>query len=220
MLGRTALAVNDARTAAGAFREVLRLDPGADHARDLLVEALKRGNPLYRWLSRLSAYRASWRLIFLLPAVPPVILVFVLVMLAHWAAWVAEALSTLRLARGSYTRLLLERGHVRAATLAAGLLPVGAAVLAAGVAAGGELLPTAGVAVLALVTPVLEAAYTGGRSARRVLAGWAALLAAAVVAGVVSGLFGLVLAAMWGSLATIWLAVPVRRLVRAGTSRP
>ncbi|MFD2348129.1 tetratricopeptide repeat protein [Nonomuraea ferruginea] len=114
--GRAALAAGDPKTAAESFREVLRLDPGFDAARDLLVYALKQRNPVYRLLAKLR-FRVSWRLLFLLPALPPVIAVFVISALLHWAAWVAESWTTLRLARAKATRLLFEGAAGRVSLL-------------------------------------------------------------------------------------------------------
>ncbi|WP_336207282.1 tetratricopeptide repeat protein [Nonomuraea sp. LPB2021202275-12-8] len=213
--GRAALAFGDPRRAADAFREVLRLDPGFDQARDLLVVALKQRNPIYRWLARLQGrFRGGWRLLFLLPAVPPVIAVFVLIALLHWAAWLAEAWTTLRLARAKATQLLFEGADARVAVLSCCLAVVGAAGLAAGIALGQEAVGTAGVAVMALVTPVQEAAHTGSSRGRAVLYGWAGLLALAIATSVVVASVGPALLSAYAALATIWVASGVRRLFR------
>ncbi|MFI6297260.1 tetratricopeptide repeat protein [Nonomuraea sp. NPDC050790] len=214
-LGRAELAHGDPARAAAAFREVLRLAPGFDEARDLLVLALKRRNPLHRALARVrERYRGGWRLLFLLPAVPPIILVFVVIALLHWAAWLAEAWATLRLHLGARTRLLLTATEARTAALTWALAAAGLATLAAGLALGHAPLGMAGVAVMALVTPLQEAAHTSARAGRAILYGWAALLAAAVVtsAALPSGQT-LGLAGAYAALATIWIAAGVRRLV-------
>jgi cytochrome c-type biogenesis protein CcmH/NrfG len=213
--GRAALAFGDPREAADAFREVLRLDPGFDQARELLVAALKRRNPLYRWLARFqSRFRGGWWLVFLLPAVPPVIIVFVLIALLHWAAWIAESWTTLRLARAKATRLLFEGAESRVALLCCCLPALGAALLALGIALGHDALGTGGVAVMALVTPVQEAAHTGSARARAILYGWTGLLGLAVVASVALGSVGPALLSVYAALATIWVAAGVRRLFR------
>ncbi|OUC97314.1 hypothetical protein CA984_11555 [Streptosporangium minutum] len=81
---RVLLAFGSARDAVWAFREVLRLDPGMDPARQLLVVALKRRNPLYRAVSRLPAGLGSRRILALLPLIPPLIAAFVVIAVAHW----------------------------------------------------------------------------------------------------------------------------------------
>jgi tetratricopeptide (TPR) repeat protein len=213
--GRAALAFGDPREAADAFREVLRLDPGYDQARDLLVSALRQRNPLYRWLARLqSRFRGGWWLVFLLPAVPPVIVVFVLIALLHWAAWIAESWTTLRLARAKATRLLFEEAESRVALLCCGLPVVGAALLALGITLGQDVLGTGGVAVMALVTPVQEAAHTGSPRARAVLYGWTGLLGMAIAAAVALDSLGPAMLTLYAALATIWVAAGVRRLFR------
>ncbi|MFC4119115.1 tetratricopeptide repeat protein [Nonomuraea zeae] len=211
--GRAALAFGDPRRAADAFREALRLDPGFGQARDLLVAALKQRNPVHRRLLRLRrGYRGGWRLVFLLPAVPPLIVVFVLIAVLHWAAWVAEAWTTLRLARTKATSLLFEGVEARVAMLSCGLALAGAAVLALGVALGQEALGTAGVAVMALVTAVQEAAHTGSARGRAILYGWAVLLGLAAVTSVIVAVPPVALLSVYAGLATIWVAAGVRRL--------
>ncbi|MFG1687056.1 tetratricopeptide repeat protein [Nonomuraea sp. NPDC049269] len=212
--GRAALAFGDPRRAADAFREVLRLDPGFDQARDLLVLALKQRNPLYRQLSRLRGrFRGGWRLVFLLPAVPPLIVVFILIAVLHWAAWVAEAWTTLRLARAKATRLLFEGAESRVAVLCCGLVIAGAALLALGVTLGQDALGTAGVAVMALVTAVQEAVHTGSARGRALLYGWTAVLVLAIVTSVVLGSASMALLGVYAGLATIWGAAGVRRVL-------
>ncbi|MFI7129010.1 tetratricopeptide repeat protein [Nonomuraea sp. NPDC050153] len=214
--GHAALVSGDAKTAAAAFREVLRLDPGFDPARDLLVTALKQRNPLYRILSNLRGrFLGGWRMVFLLPAVPPLIAVFVLIAVLHWAAWVAEAVTVLRLARAKATKLLFEGVEARVAIASCALLAAGVGVLALGIALGHDALSTAGAAVMALVTPVQEATHTGSARGRRVLYGWAGLLAVAIVASVILGSPGGALLAVYAGLGTIWPAAGVRRLFPA-----
>ncbi|MEO3806223.1 tetratricopeptide repeat protein [Nonomuraea sp. B1E8] len=209
--GRAELAFGDPRRAAEAFREVLRLDPGFGHARDLLVAALKQRNPLYRWLAAVRGrFRGGWRLLFLLPAIPPVILVFIVVALLHWAAWVAEAVTTLRLARGKATQLLFEVVESRVAVLCCGLVAVGAVALGLGIVLGSEPLGTAGVGAMALVTPAQEAAHTGSEPRRRILYGWAVLLALALVVSVVIASVGVAMLSLYACLATVWVAAGVR----------
>ncbi|HUR01652.1 MAG TPA: tetratricopeptide repeat protein [Nonomuraea sp.] len=210
--GRAALAFGDPRRAADAFREVLRLDPGFDQARDLLVLALKQRNPLYRQLARLRGrFRGGWRLVFLLPAVPPVIVVFILIAVLHWATWVAEAWTTLRLARAKATRLLFEGTESRVAVLCCGLVIAGAALLVLGVTLGQDALGTAGVAVMALVTAVQEAVHTGSARGRAILYGWTVLLVLAIATSVIVGSTGLALLSVYAGLGTIWGAAGVRR---------
>ncbi|NBE93452.1 MULTISPECIES: tetratricopeptide repeat protein [unclassified Nonomuraea] len=209
--GRAELAFGDPRQAAQAFREVLRLDPGYGQARDLLVTALKQRNPLYRWLSKVRGrFRGGWRLLFLLPAIPPVILVFVVVALLHWAAWVAEAVTTLRLARGRTTQLLFEAVESRMAVLCCGLVAVGAVGLGLGIGFGSEPLGTAGAGVMALVTPAQEAAHTGSERRRLILYAWAVLLAVAIVVSAVFAVVGVALLSLYACLATVWVAAGVR----------
>ncbi|MFG1751115.1 tetratricopeptide repeat protein [Streptosporangium sandarakinum] len=218
--GRVHLAFGGARDAARAFREVLRLSPGADQARELLVVALKRRNPLYRAVSRLPGTLGG-RWMLALPLIPPLIAVFVLIAVAHWTMWVAESLVTLGLARGSYTRLLFRRGEVRSAALCCAVLLAGAALLGAGVALSLPATGTAGAALLALVTPVQEAAHTAAPRARKVLTGWAGLLAStAAVSPALPALWpalqrpeNVPLLAVWAGLGTIWVAAAVRRLL-------
>jgi tetratricopeptide (TPR) repeat protein len=213
--GRASLGVGDPATAADAFREVLRLDPGFDAARDYLVHALKLRNPVHRVLSRLRRrFLVGWRLVFLLPAAPPVILVFALVALLHWAAWIAESWTTLRLARAKATRLLFETAAARMSLLCCALPVAGAGVLALGIALGQDAVGTAGTATMALVTPVQEAAHTGSATGRRVLYGWAGVLAVAAVVGAVTAAFGAGLLATYAALATIWIAGGVRKVFR------
>ncbi|MEU8103641.1 tetratricopeptide repeat protein [Nonomuraea muscovyensis] len=212
--GRAALARGRAGEAAEAFREVLRLDPSFGQARDLLVAALKQRNPLYRWLERLRGrFFGGWRLVLLLPVAPPLIAVFVLIALLHWAAWVAEAFTTLRLTRARATSLLFEAGESRVAVLCCGLLAAGAALLALGIALAGEPVGTAGVAVMALVTPVQEAAHTGSPLGRRILFGWVGLLAVAAIVSAALGAVAGALLSCYAALATIWIAAGVRRLL-------
>lgn len=210
--GHAALAAGDARTAAEAFREVLRLNPGFDPARDLLVTALKLRNPLNRFLSRLRGFRVGWWLVFLLPAVPPLIIVFVLVAVVHWAAWVAESATVLRLARARATRLLFEGAEARAAMASCALLVAGLVVLVLGIALGQWALGMAGAAVMALVTAVQEAAHTGSARGRRVLYGWTGLLGVATAVSAIMGWPAVGLLAVYAGLGTIWVAAGVRRL--------
>ncbi|WP_101784005.1 tetratricopeptide repeat protein [Nonomuraea indica] len=211
--GRAALALRRPGEAAGSFREVLRLDPGFGQARDLLVAALKQRNPLYRWLEGpRRRFFGGWRMVFLLPVAPPLIAVFVLIALLHWAAWVAEAVTTLRLTRARATMLLFEAGESRVAALCCGLLAAGAGLLALGIAVAGEPVGTAGAAVMALVTPVQEAAHTGSPLGRRILYGWTGLLAVAATASAALGEMSGALLSCYAALATIWIAAGVRRL--------
>jgi tetratricopeptide (TPR) repeat protein len=210
--GRAELAFGDPRAAADAFREVLRLDPGFGPARDLLVAALKQRNPLQRLLSKLRhRHRGGRRLVFLLPLAPPLIAVFVLIALLHWAAWVSESVTVLRLARARATRLLFEGAEARVAVACCGLLLAGAGVLGLGVALGQETLGTAGVAVMALITPVQEAAHTASPRGRVVLRVWTGLLAVAVGAAVIAGAPAGALLGVYAGLGTIWVAAGVRR---------
>ncbi|RVX45577.1 tetratricopeptide repeat protein [Nonomuraea polychroma] len=217
--GRAALAFGDPKAAADSFREVLRLDPGFGPARDLLVAALKQRNPLQRMLSNLRRrYLGGWRLVFLLPVAPPLIAVFVLIALLHWAAWVGETVTVLRLARAKATRLLFEGSEARVAMACCALLLAGAAVLALGIALGHEAVGTAGVAVMALVTPVQEATHTGSPRGRKVLYGWAGLLVLAIAAAVVAGSPAVALLSVYAGLGTIWVAAGVRRFFLDGTA--
>ncbi|MFF4122507.1 tetratricopeptide repeat protein [Microbispora rosea] len=211
--GRAQLAFGSPGEAARAFREVLRLSPGFDQARDLLVAALKRRNPVYRLLARLrGTFFGGWRMLFLLPVAPPVIALFVLIALLHWAAWVAEAATTLRLARARATRLLFEGTEARVALVCCCLLVIGAVLLVTGVATAQEAVGMGGAAVLALITPVQEAAHTSAPRGRAVLYGWAVLLGlAAALAMALSSPSGALLTAYAG-LAGIWVAAGVRRL--------
>lgn len=219
--GRTALAFGEPRDAARAFREVLRLDPSMDQARELLVTALKRRDPIYRALSSVAGgYKGSWRLVALLPLIPPVFAVLILIALLHWAMWVAEALTTLRLSRGSYTRLLLQQRELRPAVLSCSVLVGGSALLALGVIVSHAVTVAAGVALLALVTPVQEAFHAGSPLARTILGGWAGLLALtitlslalSVLLSATDPMISIVILAMWAGLATIWVATAVRRI--------
>ncbi|MBE3010488.1 tetratricopeptide repeat protein [Microbispora sp. NEAU-D428] len=211
--GRAQLAFGSPGEAARAFREVLRLAPGFDQARDLLVAALKRRNPVYRLLARLrGTFFGGWRMLFLLPVVPPVITLFVLIALLHWAAWVAEAVTTLRLARAGATRLLFEGTQARVALVCCCLLAAGAALLVTGVAAGQEVIGVAGAAVMALITPVQEAAHTSAPRGRAVLYGWAILLGLAAALAVLLSSPSAALLAAYAGLAGIWVAAGVRRL--------
>ncbi|MFI6788117.1 tetratricopeptide repeat protein [Nonomuraea sp. NPDC050383] len=212
--GQAALAAGDPGEAASAFREVLRLNPGFDTARGLLLTALKQRNPVYRVLSRLRErfFGRGW-LVLLLPAMPGLIAAFVLIALLHWGAWVAEAFTTLRLARGKTTRLLFASGDVRQAALCCGLPVAGAVVLTLGAVTGLEAVATAGGAVMALVTPVQEAAHTGSRRARKLLYGWSVLLAVAVAASVPLSSAPMALLTAYAALATIWIAAGVRRFL-------
>jgi Flp pilus assembly protein TadD len=215
--GRAALRFGEPGRAAESFREVLRLDPGFGAARDLLVRALKQRNPVYRRLSRLRGrFPQGWRLIFLLPAVPPVIAVFVVLALLHWVSWVAEAWTTMWLTRGRATRLLFEGVEARVAALCLGLVVAGAALLGVGIVLGQDALGTAGAATMALVTPVQEAAHTGSPRRRAILYGWAGLLAAAVAVSVLVADPGVALLTLYAAIATVWLATPVRGRLTAG----
>ncbi|WP_043623919.1 tetratricopeptide repeat protein [Nonomuraea candida] len=209
--GRAALRAGDARRAADSFREVLRLDPGFGVARDLLVTALKQRNPVYRRLSALRGrFPNGWRLIFLLPAVPPVILVFFLLALLHWVAWVAEAWTTARLARGRTTRLLFEGAEARVSAACLGLVAVGAVLLGLGIGLGLEPVGTAGVGLMALVTPVQEAAHTGSPRVRKILYGWAGLLAAAVAVSVATATPVVAVLTVYACLLSVWIASRLR----------
>ncbi|MGW4797629.1 tetratricopeptide repeat protein, partial [Nonomuraea sp. NPDC004297] len=210
-LGHVELRLGDPRRAAGSFREVLRLDPGFGVAGDGLVAALKRRNPIYRRLSRLRGrFPQGWRLIFLLPAAPPVILVFAVVAVLHWVSWVAEAWSVLRLARGRATRLLFEGVEARVAALCLGLVAAGAVLLVLGIVLEADVMGVPGAALMALVTPVQEAAHTGSPRGRAILYGWAVLLAVAVAVSVLLAAPVAALLAVYAALATVWLATPVR----------
>lgn len=209
--GRAALRFGEPRRAAESFREVLRLDPGFGAARDYLVAALKQRNPLYRVLSRLRGrFTGGRRLIFLLPAVPPVILVFILVAVLHWVAWIAEAWTTLRLARAKATRLLFEGAEARVAVACWGLLAAGGLLLGLGIGLGAEPVGTAGVAAMALVTPLQEAAHTGSPRGRAILYGWTGLLALAAAVSMIVAQPVVALLAVYAALATVWLATLVR----------
>ncbi|SFI87994.1 Tetratricopeptide (TPR) repeat [Streptosporangium canum] len=217
--GRVLLAFGSARDAARAFREVLRLDPGMDRARELLVVALKRRNPLYRAVSRLPGSLGSWRVLALLPLISPLIAIFVVIAVAHWAMWVAESLVTLRLARGAYNRLLFRRGELRSAVLCCAVLAGGTALLVLGVTLSHPVTGVAGAALLALVTPIQEAAYTASPLARKILTGWAGALALVIAVSLALSVLwpariptGVPLLAMWAGLGTIWVAAAVRRL--------
>ncbi|MFD8527601.1 tetratricopeptide repeat protein [Streptosporangium canum] len=217
--GRVLLAFGSARDAARAFREVLRLDPGMDRARELLVVALKRRNPLYRAVSRLPGSLGSWRVLALLPLISPLIAIFVVIAVAHWAMWVAESLVTLRLARGAYNRLLFRRGELRSAVLCGAVLAGGTALLVLGVTLSHPVTGVAGAALLALVTPIQEAAYTASPLARKILTGWAGALALVIAVSLALSVLwpariptGVPLLAMWAGLGTIWVAAAVRRL--------
>ncbi|MEU6409664.1 tetratricopeptide repeat protein [Microbispora sp. NPDC046933] len=214
--GRAQLAFGSPGEAARAFREVLRLSPGFDQARDLLVAALKRRNPVYRLLARLrGTFFGGWRMLFLLPVMPPVIALFVLIALLHWAAWVAEAVTTLRLARARATRLLFEGAEARVALVCCCLLAAGTALLVTGVAAAQEAVGVAGAAVMTLITPVQEAAHTSAPRGRALLYGWAILLGLAAALAVLLSSPAAALLAAYAGLAGIWVAAGVRRL--AGT---
>ncbi len=212
--GRAALAFGDPGDAARAFREVLRLSPDFDQGADLLLEALKRRNPLYRMLRRVRAALPGARILLLLPIVPPVVLFVLLVVLLHWAAWTSEAFATLRLAREKTARPLLPGRQARAAALCGCLLVAGAALIALGVAIGNDAVGIAGGATMALITPVQETAYTGSSRARAVLAAWAALLGAAIAASVILLWTSMALVALYAALLTVWAAAGARRLLR------
>ncbi|SDJ34917.1 tetratricopeptide repeat protein [Nonomuraea jiangxiensis] len=215
VLGRAELAFGDPRRAAECFRETLRLDPGFDPARDLLVTALKWRNPLYRMLTRLQGSSfGGWRMVFLLPLIPPLIAVFVLIAVLHWVGWVGEAVTVLRLALGRATRLLFAGAEARTALVCCLLVVAGAGVLALGIGLGRDTVGTAGVAVMALVTAVQEAAHTGSARGRAVLYGWTALLGVAIVASVVLASMGTAMLSLYAGLGTIWVAAGVRRLLR------
>jgi hypothetical protein len=90
----------------------------------------------------------------------------------------------------------------------------GAALLVTGVATAQEAVGVAGAAVMALVTPVQEAAHTSAPRARAVLYGYAILLGlAAALAALLSSATAALLTAYAG-LAGIWVAAGVRRLAR------
>jgi tetratricopeptide (TPR) repeat protein len=215
--GRAALAFGDPRTAAGAFREVLRLDPGIGQARDLLVTALKQRNPVYRILERLRGrFRGRRWMVFLLPVFPILTVCFVLIAVLHWAAWTAEAWTTLRLTRAEATRSLFDGPAAGMAVLCCGLICAGAALLGLGVSLGQDVIGTAGVAAMALVTPVQEAVHTGSGRARALLYGWAVLIGLAVVTSMVSGSTPLALLGGYAGLATIWVAAGVRLALGRG----
>ncbi|MDP4510769.1 tetratricopeptide repeat protein [Nonomuraea turcica] len=215
--GRAALAFGDPRAAADSFREVLRLDPGFGPARDLLVKALKQRNPLQRMLSNLRRrYRGGWRLVFLLPVVPPLIAVFVLIALLHWAAWVGESVTVVRLARARATKLLFEGVEARVAIACCALVLAGAGVLALGIALGHEAVGTAGAAVMALVTAVQETTHTSSPRGRVVLYGWTGLLVAAAGTAVIAGAPAIALLSTYAGLGTIWVAAGVRRFFLDG----
>ncbi|MDA0634825.1 tetratricopeptide repeat protein [Nonomuraea sp. MCN248] len=213
--GIAALAGGDPGTAAGAFREVLRLDPTVEGARDYLVHALKLRNPVHRMLSRWrQRFVGGWRLLFLLPALPPVIAVFAIIALLHWVGWLVESWTTLRLARNKATRLLFEGPAARVSLLCCALPVAGALVLGLGIGLGLDGLGAAGAVTMALITPVQEAAHTGSPVGRRVLYGWAVLLAAAALAAAVTGAFVPALLATYAALATVWIAAGVRKIFR------
>ncbi|MEW9532688.1 tetratricopeptide repeat protein [Microbispora sp. NPDC049125] len=225
--GIALLVFADAGEAAREFREVLRLDPGVDQARELLVVALKRRNPVHRALSGMaSRFRGNPRLLLLLPVAPWLILVIILVALLHWAMWVAETFVTLRMSRGAYTRLLLRRGEPRGALLCLWLLVSGTALLVLGVALGHSPTGSAGVATLALVTPVQEALHAGSRLRHRILGGWATALALVVpVALALSATrpdhpdtTGVLMLTTYAALSSVWVAALVRRLSGGATA--
>ncbi|GAA0377270.1 hypothetical protein GCM10009530_29830 [Microbispora corallina] len=222
--GRALLLFGDAGEAAREFREVLRLDPGIDRARELLVLALKRRNPVYRLATGLARrFRGSPWLVVLLPVAPWLIAVVVLIALLHWAMWVSEALVTLRLSRGTYTRLLLRTGEPRSALFCLWLLVSGVALLVLGVVMGESPTGAAGAATMALVTPVQEAAHAGSRLRRRIVGGWATALALVVplsltlsarAAARPDTVVTVLLLTMYAALASVWVAALVRRLAR------
>ncbi|MGI5293096.1 tetratricopeptide repeat protein [Nonomuraea polychroma] len=218
--GQTMLTFGEPHRAAEAFREVLRLNPGLNDARDLLLSALKSRNPVYRVLSRIQErFRGTWLMLLLLPVAPSLIVIFVLIAVLHWAAWVAEAWLTLRLARQQPARLLLRGAETRAALACCWLLAAGAATLLLGAGSGSTAVGIAGAALMALVTPVQEATHTGAAHARSLLYGWAALLGLAGFWSAISASWGVALLSACLALATIWLAPGLRRVLhRPGTA--
>lgn len=213
--GRAQLAFGSPGEAARAFREVLRLAPQFDQARDLLVAALKRRNPVYRMLARLRArFFVGWRMLFLLPALPPVVIVFALIALLHWAAWVTEAVTMLKLTRTKTTRLLFEGAEERVAVLCCCLLAAGVALIVTGAATGQDAAGAAGAALMALITAVQEAAHTSAPRGRAVLYVWAGLLGLAVALSVILSSFAVALLTTYAGLATVWVAAGIRRLFK------
>lgn len=181
-VGHAALVAGDPGTAARAFREALRLDPGNEHAREWLVIALKQRDPVYR--SLYQALRGFGKQRLRLPLALWAVL-FIVLAAANWALWTADAVQTLRLARDPSHRRLLHHRQVRAAWLSAAAVAAGFAALAAGPLTGRAGIASAGVALAALVTPIQETGSGTAPPGRMILGGWAALLTLATAALVV-----------------------------------
>ena len=214
--GHAALAAKDRQAAARAFREALRLAPGSDHARELLVIALKQRDPVYRalfrWLNGLGRQHLRLPLALWIPF-------HIVVAVGHWALWTASAAGTLRLARDPYYRMLLPGREIRAAWLSAGAVAAGALTFAAGVVRGRADLAAAGVAMAALVTPVQETCTVTAQRERMILGGWTVLLTLAITTVVVlsavapsPATVGLPLALL--AVATVWPAQSLKRKAR------
>ncbi|WP_158566826.1 tetratricopeptide repeat protein [Actinomadura craniellae] len=218
--GRAALAGGDPRTAAEAFREALRLDPGWTPGRWLLLLSLKLRNPCHRILYRLAGLREASRgrvlLTLALGAVIPLVTLLVLLLtLGFWALAVTETYLALRLRADPRHRDLIGRAERRAAGISVTALGSGAVLLGAGAALSLPGVGYAGAALLALPVPVQESLFYPRPRGRAILWGWTALLAVPIAVGValspfpatadaavVTGGF-----AMLAALFTVWPAV-------------
>lgn len=220
--GRTALACGDHRAAVHAFRAAMRLEPDLEQARDLLLAAIKRGNPVYRVLSRfLLRFRSGPRPLVLLPLAPPLLVLAGLAALLHWVMWTAYVLTCLRSARGAYADLLFDRRERRTTTLACAALACGVVLLTLGVLLSHPVLAGACAATMALVTPLQEAFHGGYPPVRRFLYGWSAALAGTIALTLAlsavlpaAPLTAVTAVTAGAALGTVWLAVAARYLLR------
>ncbi|WP_062992638.1 tetratricopeptide repeat protein [Nocardia anaemiae] len=218
--GYAAMATRDIDKAVSAFQEALRLDPSMDVARQQLVEALKRRNPVYRgmvWLQKenmgeaiapLVAKTLHWGLLWAI----------------CWAQWTVGALLTWRLSRDTEHRQILRGNDLHAAWLSLLALAVGAVMLVGGIAYNHPEtgIAAAGLATLALVTPIQETFATPTQPARRILGCWTILLVAAlatslgiaVIPASPDELGASPVLVMLAALASVWVAHTIRRVFK------
>ncbi|MGW6425523.1 tetratricopeptide repeat protein [Nocardia sp. NPDC055053] len=213
--GYAAMATRDIDNAISAFQEALRLDPSMDVARQQLVEALKRRNPVYRsvvWLLEENMGEAIAPL--------STILHWGFMWAICWVQWTVGALLTWRLSRDTEHRQILRGDDLHAAWLSILALAGGAVMLVGGIAYNHPEtgIATAGLATLALVTPIQETLATPIQPARRILGCWTVLLVAAlatllgiaVIPASPDELGASPVYVMLAALASVWVAHTIR----------
>lgn len=209
------------------FREALRLDPSLEYARIGIVEAMKARNVIYRpllrfflWMGSLQGRTQMWLILGLFfgvrlirqvarsqPSLAPFLYPVIFLYLAFvLLTWVADPLFNLLLRLDRFGRLALSHEQVQASNWFGAVLGLTLAVLAAAaVTRSGDLL-LVGLGVAALILPVTATFRCRPGWPRRTMAGYTALIAAAMSValyrGAIAGYLGF---ALIGSVLSTWI---------------